>query len=237
VVGLISGGAGVPQVATATAHAVRDGFALAALDPALREAVWLLARLPRAAKAEDFPAALFHLGLRVDAPPSLFELTAAVSERVDACRPRTDVAELAHDAACSTLMQVVGAQAGSLFGTTPVEVQRAVAGFDTAARFATLARAFFARFAARMMDFYLGREIGEHLGDGKRFPTLASHADFRQALADHCHLSTAAVETLAAEWYSKARYESGGEIPRGSAHWLAEHALDKLAKVLRREAA
>ncbi len=235
VVGLVGGGAEVPQIAAAVLRAGTDGFELAALDPALHHAVWLLVRLPRAAKFDDFPAALRGLGLPVHKPPTLFDLTAAVSAQVDACRPRTDVSELAHAAACEVLTTAVGGAADNLFGTTPAEVQRAVGGFDTPARFAGLARQFFARFTAKHLNFYLDREVGRHLGDRKRFPTLAAHAAFRQALADHCHLAAEVVEKIAADWYSKKQFETSGNIPKESAIWFAKHALEKLTKVLKRE--
>lgn len=84
VVALVGLGADVPQLANATVRAAADGFQLAALDPALQHAVWLFARLPRAATFDDFPAALRGLGLPIHKPPTLFDLTVAVADRVDA---------------------------------------------------------------------------------------------------------------------------------------------------------
>jgi len=220
VVGLIGVGAGVSQVANATVRAAADGFELAGLDPALRHAVRLLARLPRAAKFDDFPAALRALGLPLHEPPSLFDLVAAVCARVDARHPRTDLSELAHATTGEILTEAFGTTAENLFGVTPDDVQRAAAGYDTPARFAALARRFFARFAVKHLNFYLDREVGRHLGDGKRFPNVAAHNAFRQSLTDHCRLSATAVETLAAEWYSSRQYQTNGNITEASADWL-----------------
>lgn len=135
------------------------------------------------------------------------------------------------------LTEALGTAADNLFGVTPDEVQRVTAGFDTPKRFAALARQLFARFAAKHLAFYLEREVGRHLGDGQRFPNLAALTAFRQSLADHCQASAVVVEEIAADWYSKKRFETNGNIPKESADWLTKHALDKLTTVLKREVA
>lgn len=235
VVALVGLGADVPQLVHATVRAAADGFRLAGLDPALRMAVWLFARLPGAAKFDDFPDALRALGMPVHEPPALFALVAVVCARVDACRPRTDLSELAHAATGEVMAEAFGAAADNLFGVTPDDVQHAVAGFDTPARFGGLARRLFARFSAKLLSFYLDREIGRNLGDRERFPNVAAHGAFRQAVADHCHASATVVEKIAAEWYSSRRHETNGNIPRDAADWLVRHAMEKLAVVLTRE--
>lgn len=237
VVGLVGLGADIPQLAAATVRAADDGFRLAALDPALRHAVWLFARLPRAARFDDFAAALRGIGLAVPEPPSLFALVKAVSDRVDAQRPRTDLSELAHAAAGEVLTEALGEAAENLFGVTPDEVQRATAGFDTAALFGGLARRLFARFTAKHLNFYLEREVGRNLGGSKRFPNVASHGAFRQAIGDHCHLAAGVVEEIAADWYSSQQHKTNGNVTPESANWLVTHAMEKLGKVLAQEVA
>src|SRR5262245_28699713 len=99
VVGLIRGGAGTAQVANATITAAEQGLARAAQDRGVVETVWLLTHLPLAARSGDFATALRECGLAVSAAPGLMEITAAVTQTIDAkmpnCKGRTDLGEMA----------------------------------------------------------------------------------------------------------------------------------------------
>src|SRR5207237_10892569 len=82
VVELIHAGAGAAQVATATTAAAERWFKKAADDPGVVETVWLLMRLPLAARTDNFAAALRECGLSVSDEPGLLELVGAVTEGI-----------------------------------------------------------------------------------------------------------------------------------------------------------
>src|SRR5262245_33501114 len=84
VVALLAGGAAADQVAAATLSAAERGLKSAADDPGVVETVWLLVRLPLAARAPDFPAALRACGLDARDAPGLLDLAAGFSDAVDA---------------------------------------------------------------------------------------------------------------------------------------------------------
>ncbi|MBY0457042.1 MAG: hypothetical protein K2V38_06880, partial [Gemmataceae bacterium] len=62
VVDILAAGAAAAQVATAAMNAAEKGLRAAADDPAVLEALWLLVRIPLAARQRDFAAALRELG-------------------------------------------------------------------------------------------------------------------------------------------------------------------------------
>jgi hypothetical protein len=105
VVGLIEGGAGTAQVANATINAAETGLGSAAKDKGLIETIWLLTKLPLAARSEDFAQALRDCGLSVSDSPGLMEIVGAVADAIDArmpnCKGRTDLGEMAQMAAGS----------------------------------------------------------------------------------------------------------------------------------------
>ena len=63
VVALIEGGARASQIANATIVAAENALELAAKDEGLVETVWLLTKLPLAAKSTDFAQKLQSSGL------------------------------------------------------------------------------------------------------------------------------------------------------------------------------
>ena len=70
VVALIEGGARAPQISNATIIAAEKALELAAKDKGLVETVWLLTKLPLAAKGTDFARELQSSGLDVSNSPS-----------------------------------------------------------------------------------------------------------------------------------------------------------------------
>jgi|SRR5579863_3665742 len=236
VVGLLGSSAAIDEVAAASAlaaeSALRDAFA----DPALTQTVWLLTQLPLAARSANFAAALRGLGLRIDPEPSLLEVVGAVSEAVDrhAARVggRTDLGELAQQAAAESLTAIVGRALPSLFAPTPEEVRKAFGRLAAKDRYGELARDFFANLTRRYLDYYLSRELSQHVGPQRRLPTIVGHVDFNQALDLHCREASRIVQDFAGGWYTKAQFE-GGVTPE-RARRFAFRALRKIVAELKR---
>lgn len=239
VVGLVGAGAAAGQVAAATLDAAGGAFAAAANDPVFAEAVWLLVRVPLAATAADFAAALGGVGVAVPDRPGAADVAAGVSDALDAVTPntrgRTDLGELAHLAAVEALAAAAGAALdGRLFGVAPEDVQAAFARPASAGRFGALARDFFARFADKCLNYFLSRTLGEQVGGTLRFRSVADQARFEAAVKTHCREAARIVETFAAEWQSKHNWKTGGDIDREAVSGFAAHALDKLDAEFRR---
>jgi len=240
VVGLIEGGAGTSQVASATIKAAEAGLSFAASDKGVVETVWLLTQLPLAARSDDFAIALRERGFAVSDSPGLMEIVGAVADAVDArmpnCKGRTDLGEMAQMAAVETLTEVIGERTGNLFGTTSDIVKKAFSKLATNRQFSVFAKDFFARFTNKCMTFFLSRAVADHVGEGQRFTTLAQQADFTKALAIHCKEAARIVEEFSGGWFSKTNWETGGDISRQDIAAFTGYAMKKLTDELKQGA-
>lgn len=207
VVGLIGAGAGTPQVASATINAAEKGLGVAVKDKGVVETIWLLTQLPVAARSENFAAELRARGVTVSQSPGLMEIVAAVTEAIDAEMPnnrgRSDLGEMAQMAAAETLTEVIGSRTRGLFGTTPDDVQKQFAALGTNKQFSIFAKDFFARFTNKCLDYFVSRAVTQHVGEGKRFTTLAQQSEFSEALRTHCREASKIVEEFSGGWFSK----------------------------------
>lgn len=236
VVGLIDNGAGAPQIANATIAAAEKGLNLAAEDAGLVETIWLLTQIPLAARSDNFAGALRNAGLDVSDAPSLLEVVGAFSDVVDQrlakSGGRTDLGEMAQMAAAETISNVIGPRTQSLFGTTPEDIQRAFSQLATNRQFSIFARDFFARLTERCLDYFLSRAFAHHVGEQRRFTTLAQHAEFSKALKQHCYEASRIVEDFSGGWFSKTNWEKGG-ISRKEAAGFAHVAMRKMCSELK----
>jgi hypothetical protein len=235
VVSLIASGANAATIAAQTARAANKSLTLAANDPVLKQVTLLLARVPLAARQDDFTAALRALGLDVSQEPTLVEICAAITEHLDDLMRkrgrRNDFGEIAQTALVESFSAVAGRSMPLLGVTSPADDARiALAALATLKQFGGLARDFFTRLTRRCLDYYLSRELPNHVGLINRFHSLREHADFADALELHCHETSRIVQTYAGEWFSKTEYERGiGEADAGS---FAKRAFSKITKEL-----
>jgi len=207
-------GAGADDVAASAADAAETALARASDDPAFLHAFWLLTQIPLAARGPSFADDLRGLGVEIADHPSLLEVVSAVSGAIDRFareqEERTDLGEMAQMAAVESLAALVGPALPSLFEPEPNEVQRAIGRLAGGDRFSALARDFFSRLTQRSLDYFLSRELGNHVGTGERFSDDADRARFEQALDQHCREAARIVEAFAGGWYGKNVYQGNG---------------------------
>ena len=231
--------ADVAAVAASAADAAEASLqSVAASDPAFLQAFWLLTQVPLAARGPAFAEDLRRLGLEVPDQPSFMDVAAAFSQAVDQYirqrgGGRTDLGEMAQLAAVESLTATVGPTLPSLFGSTPDEVQRAFGRFSSADRFSVLAREFFARLTRRYLDYYLSRELANHIGPRLRFRDDRARSEFNDALDQHCWEASRIIEAFAAGWYGKNVYRGDGLTPDGIRKF-APVALRKIRTELRK---
>ncbi|MEM7244617.1 MAG: hypothetical protein AAF533_04700 [Acidobacteriota bacterium] len=239
VIDLIGAGAAGATVAAATSDAVRIDLEGGADDAGLTRALYLLARLPDAARSRDFVAALASLGVQVGGVPSVAELVLGLNEAVgrhlQESGGRTDLGDLAQTALAETVAVVASDRAASLFGTEPEDVRRELAKLGTKKQFGLVAGEFFGRLTERLYDYYLSRELPEHVGRHRRFETLQAKQDFQDALRGHCREASLIVESFAGSWYSKARYQkdlSEERVARFTAYVLTKIRRELSSRVV-----
>lgn len=237
IVGMIADGAGAAQLATATVNAAASGLKAAVNDGSVVEAVWLLVRIPLAARSPDFASTLRTCGVDVSDDPGLIDVAVGYSMAVDARLPngsgRTDLGEMAQTAGVETINGAVGPRAQSLWGSGPDDVRRAFAALATAKQFGLFARQFFARFVFKCLNYFLSKALPNHIGEGKRFRTVAEQGRFTDALRTHCQEAAVRVEEFAGDWFSLHRFQTAGDITREETQGFLGHAMEKLTKELR----
>lgn len=230
-------GADIEVVAAAAAEAAETSLRGASNDPAFLHAFWLLTQLPLAARGPAFAQDLRRLGLVMPDQPSLLDVAAAFSGAVDRhareLGGRTDLGEMAQMAAVESLTTSVGPTLPTLLGPEPADVQRAIGRFAAGDRFSGLARDFFARLTRRTLDYYLSRELSNHLRPGERFRDDAARARFDDALERHCREASRIVEAFAGGWYGKNVYQGTGLTP-GAVRRFAPVAFKKVRTELRK---
>jgi hypothetical protein len=231
VIELISGGAEVDDIAAATSRAAESSMIDAVNDPAFKQGFWLLTQIPQAAPAEDFALALRNLGLEVSDKPTLVEICMAMMISIEQAVPaarRTDAGEMAQLSSVESLSAVASREMGSLFGPAeaPAEARSALARLSTVKNFGALARDYFSRLTRRYLDYYLSRELSQHVGINQRFLTVREHSEFEEALERYCYEAALIVRDFAGDWFSKANYE-GGITPTKAGRFV-HHAFEKL---------
>jgi hypothetical protein len=242
VVDLIAGGGSVEEIARASAVAAESDLKRAKSDPVFLYVARLLVELPLAARGPEFAEALVRLGLQGDAPTSLADLAAAVSDAVDrhghAVGRHSDLGEMAQMALVESLTSAIAPQLPGLLAPERDEVRRALGRLSSGDRFAAFARSFFARLTERTLDYYLSRELANHIGPDKRFANSAERSLFDRALATHAFEASRIVEDFAGGWYGKTIWQRQGLTPDGIERFV-RFAFQKITNELgrRREAA
>jgi hypothetical protein len=236
VVALLGSDSGtVAAIAAATLDAIDKRFVASGVDPGLVRVVWLLSKLPDAARSGSLANELGMLGVSASSSPTVAGLTAelakAIDDHFDAHHRRTDSAEMALGAAVESLTRELKQRTTTLFPDAS-DVARALASIGTESQFGKLVGSFFARFTNRCLRSFVDRELPRHIGPGHRFRSLADQNGFSQALEHHCQQAAKIVETFAGSWWSKARHE--GDLSEERTSRFVSYALQKMRDELRR---
>ena len=230
----------INMVASTTAWAADHRLSQLKSDLSLTYCVWLLTRIASAARRPDFLDAIGDLGLDVQPGDSAVGFVAKVAvrareevERHPESGPFGDLAALALRRA---LTETVGSEGTPLFGASVEDLERAVRRHTTPARFGELAVRFFGDFTARILRFYVDKELSFHVGPGHGIETIENSATFVADLDRYARQSARIVEDYAADWYSKHDWESSGAIGREEVQRFLPLAIRKLRRELKEPA-
>ena len=230
VVESLAEGGNIALVAEATAVAASKGLGLAKTDAGVTYTVWLLARIVKASRDDNFLQSLTTLGISLPDSPGATDLVAAYSECVDRHlsrqHNRTDLGEMAQLAGTEALASLVGAKSGTLFGESEASLKDAVRAFSTSDGFAKLAHSFFARVTERYLGYHLSRELSQHVGQNQRFADPDAHSEFLQRMRGHSREVASIVREFAGGWFSKSSYETG--LSEESVQGFVSYALTKI---------
>ncbi len=237
VVGLITAGADASQIANATIRAADKAFSFVLNDRGFTEAVWLMTQLAIAADQDNFQGHLQSQGVNLSRDTSLPDLAAAISEALDrkleSDGAQSDLGEMSQRSLVGAIVEHISPKLPSLFTPNPQDVRAALGRLGKKREFGELSRTFFSNLANESMNYFLSKTLATHLGEGQRFATMNEMSQFEQALKTHCREASLIVEEFSADWFSKQRYEQGGDIPREKSDGFASYALKKMKDELK----
>ncbi|MCB5286103.1 MAG: hypothetical protein LHW45_11040, partial [Candidatus Cloacimonetes bacterium] len=197
-VGLITAGADVSQIANATIRAADKAFSFVLNDEGFTEAVWLMTQLAIAAKKDNFNDHLQSVGINLPQDTSLPDVAAAVAEAMDrkleSNGSRSDLGEMSQRALVGALVEHISPKLPSLFTPDASDVQAALASLGKKREFGELSRTFFAKLTNESMNYFLSKTLATHLGEGQRFATMNEMGQFEKALTTHCKEASLIVE-------------------------------------------
>lgn len=234
VVELIASGASVAEVAKATVEASEKALKFVQKDVGFREASHLLAQIGIAASKDDPVAHLASVGVILPTNASLVDVALAISQglerNINATGQRSDFGEKARGALVAAVTEHLENRLGGLISASGDEVMAAFKGLHTPKGFGEFGRSFFANLTNGCMEYFLTKTLGTHLGEGHAFQTMNQMGEFQRAMDTHCRESSKIVEEYCGDWFSKHRYEEGGNISRKSADGFGWFALEKMRK-------
>lgn len=237
VVGLIAAGADVSQVANATINAAEKAFSFVMGDKGYTEAVWLMAQLAIAASKDDPYAHLRSVGISLPDDATLSDVTVGISDAldrvVDSSYKRSDLAEISGRALISAVAEALQPHLNGLFPNDKDTLRAALSKLGKQKEFGDLARSFFDRLTNESLQYFLSKTLSTQVGEGMRFATMNQKAQFDHALSTHTREASMIVRDFSAEWFSKHRYEGGGDISRKSSDGFAGYALKKMKDELK----
>ncbi len=194
------------------------------------------------ARAPGFEDALADLGVGENALASVTGLLAGLELAIDRqsfdLGASSDAGELAKAAFLETLSVQLRDRLPSLFDPTPQEIRTVLASYSSGNNFALLARDFFARLTYRSLDYYLSRDLANHIGAEQRFADDAQRREFQQALAQHTFEASRIVKEFAGGWYGKTVWQKQS-LDQDAINRFTQFAFKKMRSELgrRRETA
>ncbi|MEQ9692626.1 hypothetical protein WNE31_00365 [Shimia sp. SDUM112013] len=237
VVGLIDSDASVDVIAEAVAKASERDLSNASKDPRFQFVASLLVRLPLLARAPGFEDTLVGFGCGDNPLASVTSLLAGLDAAIDrqsfGTGHSSDAGLLAKSALLESFSLHLRDRLPTLFEPTSQEVRIALGEFASGDQFAHLARDFFARLTYRSLDYYLSRELANHIGQDRRFATDAQRVAFQHALAQHTFEASRIVQEFAGGWFGKTVWQRQS-LDQDAINRFTDYAFKKMRSELGR---
>ena len=227
----------VADLANAVAGTSEKSLTAAAKDAAFIEALWLLLKIPEAAKATCFGHALRQLGLPVQDDPSLTEVVVGLDAAIEAVKHRqachtNDLSEMARHAAVAAIDSLARERLPQLWTPTGADEKATLASLAAPGRFGDLCQRFFTRLLGHNLHYFLDREMPKHVGRGGFAQSIGDLASFDRSVARHCEETTLIMRAFAKDWLGKNAYHCGRAVSKKDAVGFAHVALEKIRKEL-----
>lgn len=229
----------LPKLSSATLKAAEVQMRRLGADPVVGYCFWLLTRVTWFARSEDFASRLSEIGVDPRTASSAFTFISQLTDHARsqaAQHTETGVfSEIASLSLRQALAETIAEHSNTLFGTGLEEIQSACRTYSSQKQFGILAKHFFTHFLSRSLQYFLNKELSNHVGPEHGLDSIQSVKEFNDALTSYSRQSARIIEDFAAGWYSKHNWEARGEIPEEDARKFVAIALRKLRMELERE--
>lgn len=227
----------IPSIADSVQRAADRSLADAVNDPVFVEALWLLLKIPKAARSPDFVDELGKLGVRVGREPTFADLLGAFDRALEKARLKnhsktTDFGVLARNAAVTALQGALQDRLPTLWSATAEDERTTLATLVSTERFGDLAQRFFTHLLQGHIHYFLDREIPRHIGPGSFVQSIADTVYFDQAVLRHCMETTFITRAFARDWLGKNQFHSDRNITRENVAAFASYAFTKIRNEL-----
>jgi hypothetical protein len=223
---------GVDDVAELTLIAASGALQSAASEPGCYRPLAALSELCVAARDEHtFSEQLDRLGVSGPEREDGLRLLQALDDTVFAAHPgepETVLSEIARRAYRETLYTIVRVRSEGLWEIAPADIQRTLRGLSTEAGYRDLARTWFARFIGRSLQYFLDRELSNHVG-GAAVGNSAVALELERSMLAYATERTRIMADFAPAWLSKTLWEEGG-LPEAKVKRFFGYAIQKVLR-------
>jgi hypothetical protein len=226
--------AGAAEIAARTLDASENYLRELADDPAVVQTYLALVRLMSAARGGRFEGELQRLGIPIDGSQPTFafigNLTSWLRDELATAGASPIATERVTTAMSRALMDTVGTQSVSLFGSSVEDIQEGFRQHSTEGQFGELSQRFFGDIVAGVLTSSIDRAL----------PNTVESVDESLAVRDsidlHARETAAIVRDFAGQWLSKRDWETSHDISESDATAFVAVALRKIRSELKREA-
>jgi hypothetical protein len=207
-------------------------------EPSLYMNYWLLTKLAWLSQYPNYFESLKEIGIDTGDDESAICFISKVGEFSRKAVRRKGGASLFGELADQSMREVLGKilfqKSETLFGQHRGDIQEAFRALASQKQFSRLSRMFFSSFLNRYIQFFVSKEISNHVGERKGFESIKDVKDFDDALQHYCFQSARIIEDFAGGWYSKRNWQ--GDISERDARGFVHVALKKIKDELGTEA-
>jgi hypothetical protein len=225
------------DVATATINVAKDYLLSLSSDPGLYHSFWLLTQLTWQSRTEKFYEALSEIGIEIREEKSALGFISKVSEFSNneiRNRPNLSIfSDVAQQSMKEALNRILSERTENLFGASIEDIRLALKEIANEKQFAKLSRFYFSSFLNRYLQFFVSKEISNHIGANSGFESIKDVAEFDEAMRVFCFQSARIIEDFAGGWYSKRNWQ--GDISQKDAKNFVFVALKKMRDELAME--
>lgn len=217
-------------------------FEVASDDPAFKEALYLLCKIPMAAKAENLQVSLKELGIDVPSNPTRTDIVVGFDQAIEKIQHSntkgiTDLSELAKNAGAAVLNTLLAKPPPppqlELWGEAKSGTHMILREAATPDGFCDLAQSFFATFGKNNIEYFVSRELPRHLGQSGFCQSIPDMLLFEQNNTQHNNEASMIMRTFAREWYAKANYHEKKKLSQKDVAGFASVAITKMRKEYR----